>query len=69
MVSAAVPEMNNHEVPAREDRVIENQFFQRLTVIFGITGITIAENSIPGKGARFEIAVPKGMWRKAGNII
>jgi PAS domain S-box-containing protein len=31
--------------------------------ILAITGITIAENGIPGKGARFEITVPKGMWR------
>jgi PAS domain S-box-containing protein len=31
--------------------------------ILSITGITITENGTPGKGARFEIAVPKGMWR------
>ena len=35
--------------------------------ILAITGITITENGEPGKGARFEIAVPKGMWRTAGN--
>jgi PAS domain S-box-containing protein len=34
--------------------------------ILSITGITIAENGTPGKGARFEIAVPKGMWRFTG---
>ena len=34
--------------------------------ILGITGITITENGEPGKGARFEITVPKGMWRMAG---
>jgi PAS domain S-box-containing protein len=34
--------------------------------ILGITGITITENSTPGSGARFEITVPKGMWRKMG---
>jgi len=34
--------------------------------ILAITGITITENGIPGKGARFEIVVPKGMWRMAG---
>jgi len=33
--------------------------------ILSITGITITENGTPGKGARFEIAVPKGMWRTA----
>jgi len=34
--------------------------------ILAITGITITENGIPGTGARFEIVVPKGMWRMAG---
>jgi PAS domain S-box-containing protein len=31
--------------------------------ILSITGITITENGIPGKGARFEIRVPKGSYR------
>ena len=31
------------------------------------TGITIRETGEPGKGARFEMLVPKGMWRMAGN--
>ena len=31
--------------------------------ILSITGITISETGEPGKGVRFEIAVPKGMWR------
>ena len=31
--------------------------------ILSITGITITENGIPGMGARFEIRVPKGMYR------
>jgi PAS domain S-box-containing protein len=31
--------------------------------ILGITQITIEENGVPGKGARFEIRVPKGTWR------
>jgi len=34
--------------------------------ILAITGITITENGVPGTGARFEITVPKGMWRMAG---
>jgi signal transduction histidine kinase len=34
--------------------------------ILDITGITICENGEPGKGARFEIVVPKGAWRFAG---
>jgi PAS domain S-box-containing protein len=35
--------------------------------ILAITGITICESGEPGKGARFEMTVPKGMWRSAGN--
>jgi PAS domain S-box-containing protein len=31
------------------------------------TGITIRETGEPGKGARFEMLVPKGMWRIAKN--
>jgi PAS domain S-box-containing protein len=31
--------------------------------ILAITGITITENGTPGKGARFEITVPKGAFR------
>ena len=31
--------------------------------ILSITGITITENGTPGKGARFEIMVPKGAYR------
>ena len=33
--------------------------------ILSITGITIIENGVPGKGARFEITVPKGIWRSS----
>ena len=33
--------------------------------ILSITGISIAETGTPGKGARFEIAVPKGGYRVA----
>jgi signal transduction histidine kinase len=31
--------------------------------ILAITGITIVENGEPGKGARFEMTVPKGSYR------
>jgi signal transduction histidine kinase len=31
--------------------------------ILSITGITITETGEPGKGARFEMVVPEGMWR------
>jgi len=32
--------------------------------ILSITGITIRETGEPGKGARFEMVVPDGMWRR-----
>jgi signal transduction histidine kinase len=31
--------------------------------ILGLTGITIRESGEPGRGARFEVRVPEGMWR------
>jgi hypothetical protein len=31
--------------------------------ILSITGITIRETGEPGNGARFEMTVPKGMYR------
>jgi PAS domain S-box-containing protein len=34
--------------------------------ILSITGITIRETGESGKGARFEMAVPKGAWRMTG---
>jgi signal transduction histidine kinase len=34
--------------------------------ILDITGITIRETGEPGKGARFDMTVPKGMWRLTG---
>jgi signal transduction histidine kinase len=34
--------------------------------ILSITGITIKESGEPGKGARFEMTVPKGAWRSGG---
>jgi PAS domain S-box-containing protein len=34
--------------------------------ILDITSITIRETGEPGKGARFEMMVPKGAWRMAG---
>ncbi len=32
-----------------------------------LSSMTITENGEPGKGARFEITVPKGAWRMKGN--
>ena len=34
--------------------------------ILSVTGITIRETGEPGKGARFEISVPKGAYRFEG---
>jgi len=34
--------------------------------ILSLAGITIRETGKPGKGARFEMTVPKGAWRTAG---
>jgi light-regulated signal transduction histidine kinase (bacteriophytochrome) len=38
------------------------------TQILGITGIGIRENGTPSNGARFELLVPKGMWRSPGQV-
>lgn len=35
--------------------------------ILGITGMSIRETGIPGMGARFDIRVPAGGYRFAGN--
>lgn len=32
--------------------------------ILDITGVSIAENGVPGSGARFEMTIPPGAWRK-----
>jgi len=34
--------------------------------ILSLTGLSICETGIPGRGARFEITVPAGMWRVTG---
>ena len=43
---------------------VRGLFFVR--EILDLTGITIRETGEPGNGARFEIAVPKGMYRFTG---
>jgi len=61
-------------VPAEEKEKIFERGFGKHTglglalsrEILSITGITITENGRPGKGARFEITVPKGSYRFAG---
>ncbi len=44
---------------------VRGLFFVR--EILDITGITIKETGEPGKGARFEMTVPKGAWRITGD--
>ncbi|MEI7434757.1 MAG: HAMP domain-containing sensor histidine kinase, partial [Methanomicrobiales archaeon] len=61
-------------IPAEEkERIFERGFGKNTGLglalsreILAITGITIRENGEPGKGARFEMRVPKGMWRTGG---
>lgn len=36
--------------------------------ILSITGLEIRETGIPGEGARFEIMVPSGKWRRKGDL-
>jgi len=62
-------------IPAFEKKIIFDRGFGKNTglglaisrEILDITGITIKETGEPGKGARFEMTVPKGAWRMAGN--
>jgi PAS domain S-box-containing protein len=64
-------EDNGAGVPAGRKEDIFNQKYFRHTgyglflsrTILGITGIRITETGIPGKGARFEMLVPKGTYR------
>ena len=59
------------EIPADEKELIFNRGYGKNTgyglflirEILSITTITIKETGEPGKGARFEIAVPKGAYR------
>ena len=37
--------------------------------ILAITGISIRENGVPGEGARFEIRVPAGSFRRIGDVV
>jgi len=58
-------------IPADEKKKIFERGFGKNTglglflvhEILGITGFSISENGIPGKGARFEIRIPAGMYR------
>jgi PAS domain S-box-containing protein len=66
-------EDNGEGIPADHKKDIFNQkYFQHTgyglfltTTILNITGISISESGEPGKGARFEILVPKDAYRLA----
>jgi PAS domain S-box-containing protein len=65
---------NGEGIPAaHKDDIFHQKYFQHtgyglfLTqTILNITGISIRENGEPGKGARFEILVPKEVYRLSG---
>jgi PAS domain S-box-containing protein len=62
-------------IPAGEkENIFRRKFFQHTGLgmylsrdILAITGITIRETGVPGKGARFEIVVPEGVWRRGNH--
>ncbi len=66
-----VCEDDGNGIPADEkERIFERGFGKNTGLglfltreILDITGITISETGEPGKGARFEITVPKGAYR------
>ncbi|MEI7858101.1 MAG: ATP-binding protein, partial [Methanomicrobiales archaeon] len=66
-----IVEDNGTGVPASDKEKIFGRGFGKNTglglflvrEILSITGITIKETGVYGKGARFEITVPKGMYR------
>ncbi|MDP3396143.1 MAG: PAS domain S-box protein [Methanoregula sp.] len=62
----------NGVVAEEKERIFEKGFGKNTGLglalsreILSITGITIHETGEPGKGARFEMTVPKGAWRVA----
>ena len=56
--------------PDQKEKIFERGFGKNTGLgmfltreILSLTDITIQETGEPGKGARFEITVPNGMWR------
>ena len=68
-------EDNGGGIPAEhKEAIFERRFFKHTgfglflsRTILGITGMTIRETGVPGKGARFEIAVRSGAYRTSGS--
>lgn len=67
-----VLEDNGVGIPEKEKKGIFNRKYYKNTglslflaqEILSMTGLSIQETGIPGKGARFEISVPKGAYRR-----
>jgi PAS domain S-box-containing protein len=67
-------EDNGTGIPAdAKEKIFQRKYYQNTGLglflsqeILSITGMSIKETGIPGKGARFEIHVPKGAYRFAG---
>ena len=70
-LSALLCEVNSVGIPVgRKEKIIDHGFGKNTGLgialsreILDITGITMRETGEPGKGARFEMTVPKGAWR------
>jgi len=68
-------EDNGVGIPAEEKEIIFDRGFGKHTglglflvrEVLALTGIRITECGVPGKGARFEIVVPKGTYRLEPN--
>ena len=66
-------EDNGNGIPLNEkENIFTRKYFQHTGLglflsreILSITGLTISETGIEGSGARFEIHVPKGVYRFA----
>jgi signal transduction histidine kinase len=73
-VTTLLCEDDGNGIPAEEkERIFERGFGKNTGLglflsreILDITGITICETGEPGIGARFEMMVPKGAWRRVG---
>ena len=72
-----IVEDNGSGVPeGAKDKIFRREYFKNTGFglfltreILAITGLTISENGIPGKGARFVIRAPKGTYRIASPVL
>lgn len=59
------------DIPRREKELIFRRGYGKNTgfgEILALTNCTITETGTPGTGARFEIVVPQGTYRRIGRI-